>query len=153
MKDIVTAKDLEVMKLRAKGGTPEQRAAYVKAKKQFDTLKKQLFNEDVPYARHPDKSYVKQLKKEAEKDTSDEIDKMRYHIIASNRADLDARLEGNDGKSFRKMKHEVEEVVRSDDKNVTKGLVEKAKLVAKLNPSAENLAFYSLLKRRSQEQE
>lgn len=152
MENVLTAKDLEIMKLVAKGGNAEQRATYVNARKQFETLKEQLFDEDTPYARHPDKSYVKQLKQEAEKDGADEVDKLRYHIIASNRADLESRLDGQDGRSFKKLKGEVEEAVRSEKTRVTKGLIEKAKTVAKMNPSAENLAYYSLLKRRYKSQ-
>lgn len=145
---ITTAQEVENLKVRARGGSLEQRARYVSAKRNFDTLVEAVFDDgEYPYTISPSEQYLTSLRKEAE-DKDNEVAQARLKLIQANRDSMDRKIAGDDVKDFRVQKQRVRNAANNLEEKVTSKMIEDARLVVVRNPSLENRVAYAKLKRR-----
>lgn len=134
---------LEEMKVMAQGH-PERMAKYNVAKRQYDDVVAEFFNEEdgVSFYSAPRESYVLELEERAKHGT--ERDKARAIIIRdrydSHRAEKTRHIE------IRTTQQELLASLDSGEK-LTQADVDSAYRLAKLNPSADNRVLYARVKR------
>lgn len=133
-------KDMELMAR----GNPRKLAELQSAKRAYETLTRELFDEVRPFADNPAPSYVEQLKAEAEAEDADEQAKARYAIMKE-RADY---------YKYQKREAHFDEIKTRNglrqklaEGNVTQADVLTAEKYVRKFPSPQNLAMYARMKR------
>ena len=133
-------KDMELMAR----GNPRKLAELQSAKRAYETLTRELFDDVHPFADNPDQSYVEQLKAEAEAEDADEQAKARYAIMKE-RAEYYEYQKRDSHFDEVKTRHELRQKLA--DGNVTQADVLVAEKYARKFPSPQNLAMYVSIKR------
>ncbi|WP_248928979.1 hypothetical protein [Paenibacillus hamazuiensis] len=148
---MLTESKLEKLRIAAKasGGHPGKLAAYAAAKREFEALIDALFDEDTPYVQSPSEQYLNHLARAAE--SGQEVDIARYELIKERRANMDARINGDDVRSYKGNVHQLREVLRKGDK-ITAAHVQAAAEAAVQNGSIDNHVLYATLKRQLEQQ-
>lgn len=147
---IVTEAKVEELRIAAKAsGRPQEIARYSKAKTEFEELKARLFDgEQYTYAVSPVEHYIERLAKEAE--SGDETAILRYQMMKANRDHID-----NHHEEARLLKEGIASMRRllTEGGEVTNAHLSAARKIIVQNPSPENLATYSMLKRQQASQQ
>ena len=133
-------KDMELMAR----GNPRKLAELQSAKRAYETLTSELFDEVRPFADNPAPSYVEQLKAEAEAEDADEKAKTRYAILKE-RADY-YEYQKRDA-HFDEIKTRNGLRQKLAEGNVTQADVLTAEKYVRKFPSPQNLAMYARMKR------
>lgn len=133
-------KDMELMAR----GNPRKLAELQSAKRAYETLTSELFDEVRPFADNPAPSYVEQLKAEAEAEDADEKAKTRYAILRE-RADYYEYQKREAHFDEVKTRHQLQQKLATG--KVTQADVLMAEKYARKFPSPQNLAMYVSIKR------
>lgn len=150
MKLGTTFAQLEEMKVMA-AGHPEKITKYSQAKKQYDEMIAEFFNEEsgVKFIAHPLESYVAEIEAKAE-ESGDPGDKARA-IIMRDRLNHYEK-EKTKHVDWRTSRERLRSLIDSGSKISDKDIRE-AERVARHNPSPESIVLYSRIKSIKQEQE
>lgn len=150
MSNYITPSQLAKLKLaiRTSGHNRVAIAKYTEAQRNFDGAVAQLFTDGYTMAEVPTAGYVYQLQQEAQ--TGDPLAEYRYAIIK----DLHDTHEGRHiaSQQFKADRESLRQILASGEK-VTEKHVEQAKEIAAKNPSIENLAVASGVKKRKEAQD
>lgn len=133
-------KDMELMAR----GNPRKLAELQSAKRAYETLTGELFDEVRPFADNPAPSYVEQLKAEAEAEDADEQAKARYAIMKE-RAEYYEYQKRDAHFDEVKTRHELRQKLA--DGKVTQADLLTAEKYTRKFPSPQNLAMYARMKR------
>lgn len=134
---------LEEMKVMAQGH-PERIAKYNVAKRQYDDVVAEFFNEEdgVQFISHPNERDVEAFEERAKHGT--ERDKARAAVIRDRYDSHQA--EKNRHIDIRTTQRELLSILNSGE-NLTKADVDSAYRLARTNPSADNRVLYARVKR------
>lgn len=150
MSKYITPSQLAKLKLAIKTSAhnPVAIAKYTEAKRQYDGVVTQLFTGDYRLSEVPTAGYVHQLQQEAA--SGDPLAEYRYAIIK----DLHDSHEGRHiaAQQFKADRESLRQLLASGEA-VTDDHVEQAKEIAAKNPSLENLAVSSGIKKRKEAQD
>ncbi len=126
-------------------GNPKKMAEYTQAKRKYDDMIAEFFNEEdgVEYIPTPTPYYVEELERRAENGT--DRDKARA-IILRERYDARENKKNNHHHKIKATKSELRDKLGRGDE-ITAQDMEDAYWLSRHNPSSENLALYSQLKR------
>ncbi|WP_410770127.1 hypothetical protein [Fontibacillus sp. BL9] len=150
MKLGTTFAQLEEMKVMA-AGHPEKIAKYSQAKKQYDEMIAEFFNEEsgVKFIAHPLESYVAEIEAKAE-ESGDPGDKARAIIMRDrlNHYEKEKTKHVDWRTSRERLRSLIDIGAKISDKDIR-----EAERVARHNPSAESRVLYARLKTVKQAQE
>jgi hypothetical protein len=147
----VTLKKIKELEYEARRtGHPEKRAKFSNAKREYETLKSVLFDEEFPYAESPSESFVEQLREAAE--SGEEVAIFRYQMMKERREMVERGIRGDDVKELRASEEELRRLLESGEA-ITAAHLESASRVAIDNGSIDNRVLYSTIKTRYQAQQ
>ena len=128
------------------GGSTQKMAKYSIAKREFEQIKSQHFDEEFPFVNAFQESYLTELKEYASEHPEDESAQVRYQLQSERYAVQEARKTAHI--DIRLTKSDLMQKVQEG--NVTQTDVKVAWELAKKNSSDDNRVLYARIKRMAE---